>query len=154
ANADSGTGPAVMITSPAIGFGGPWSNTGQGNAGFDFKQNITQLIDNFTYLRGAHSYKAGFDYQHIYDQRTNAPQSLYPFPTADAYNAAKSGAAPFGYSSMSQITGNLSFNMSSNVFSTFVQDDWQVNPELKLLYGVRYDLYKYPAGLANAPLTQ
>ena len=37
---------------PAIGFGGPVVGTGQGNAGFDFKQNITQAIDNFTYLRG------------------------------------------------------------------------------------------------------
>ena len=47
---------------------------------------------------------------------------------------------------MSQITGNLSFNMSTNVFSTFVQDDWQIAPTVKILYGVRYDLYKYPDG--------
>jgi carboxypeptidase family protein/TonB-dependent receptor-like protein len=154
ANADSGTGPAITVSSPAISFGGPWGATGQGNAGFDFKQDITQAIDNFTYIRGAHSYKAGFDWQHIYDQRTSAPQFLYTFPTVDAYNAAKSGTAPFGYTSMTQITGNLSFDMATNVFSTFVQDDWQVLPSLKLLYGVRYDLYKYPAGLANAPLAQ
>src|SRR6185436_15689612 len=50
ANADSGTGPAIRITTPLITFGGPWSGTGQGNAGFDFKQNITQAIDNFTYI--------------------------------------------------------------------------------------------------------
>lgn len=55
ANSDSGTGPAIRINSPAITFGGPWSGTGQGNAGFDFKQNITEVIDNFTYLRAAHS---------------------------------------------------------------------------------------------------
>jgi hypothetical protein len=154
ANGDSGTGPAVTISAPAISFGGPWGATGQGNAGFDFKQDITQAIDNFTYIRGAHSYKMGFDYQHIYDARTSAPQFIYTFPTVDSYNAAKSGTAPFGYTSMSQITGNLSFNMSSNVFSTFVQDDWQLLPSLKLLYGLRYDLYKYPAGLADAPLPQ
>src|SRR6185503_6447467 len=41
-----------------------------------------------------------------------------------------------------------------NVFSTFVQDDWQLRPTLKLLYGVRYDLYKYPKGLGDAPLAQ
>ena len=64
-----------------ISFGGPWSGTGQGNAGFDFKQNITQAIDNFTYIRAAHSYKFGFDWQHIYDERTAAPQFLYTFPT-------------------------------------------------------------------------
>src|SRR5206468_1954900 len=88
ANADSGTGPAITVSSPAISFGGPWGATGQGNAGFDFKQDISQAIDNFTYIRGAHSYKAGFDWQHIYDQRTSAPQFLYTFPTVDAYNAA------------------------------------------------------------------
>jgi hypothetical protein len=154
ANADSGSGPAVTISSPAIGFGGPWSGTGQGNAGFDFKQNISQAIDNFTYIRKAHSYKFGFDWQHIYDGRTSAPQFVYTFPNVSAYNAAKSGASPLGYTSVSQITGELSFNMSTNVFSTFVQDDWQVAPSLKLLYGIRYDLYKYPAGLSDAPLVQ
>jgi hypothetical protein len=152
ANADSGTGPAVAIASPVVGFGAPISGTGQGNAGFDFKQNITQAIDNFTYIRSSHNYKFGFDWQNIYDERTNAPQFLYTFPTTAAYLAAKSGAAPLGYSSMSQVTGNLSFNMSTNVFSTFVQDDWQIAPTVKLLYGIRYDLYKYPEGLPDAPL--
>jgi hypothetical protein len=154
ANSDSGTGPAIAIASPAIQFGGPWSATGQGNAGFDFKQNISEVIDNFTYLRGAHSFKVGFDLQHIYDARTAAPQFVYNFTTLQSYLDAKSGANPLGYSSMTQITGNLNFNMSTNVFSTFAQDDWQIAPTVKVLYGVRYDLYKYPAGLANAPLAQ
>jgi hypothetical protein len=154
ANSDSGTGPAINIQNPAIGFGGPVGGTGQGNAGFDFKQNITETIDNFTYLRGAHSLKTGFDWQHIYDTRTNAPQFFFTFATLDAYNAAKSGVNPFAYSTMSEITGELSFNMSTNVYSLFAQDDWQLKPSLKVLYGVRYDLYKYPAGLANAPLPQ
>ncbi len=152
ANADSGTGPAVTIQTPSIGFGGPVSGTGQGNAGFDFKQNITQAIDNFTYIRASHSYKFGFDWQHIYDERTNAPQFVYTFATIAAYQAAKAGVAPFGYTNMSQITGNLSFNMSTNVFSGFVQDDWQIAPAVKILYGVRYDLYAYPQGIADAPL--
>jgi hypothetical protein len=152
ANSDSGTGPAISIASPAISFGGPWSGTGQGNAGFDFKQNITQVVDNFTYIRAAHSYKFGFDWQHIYDERTNAPQFSYTFPTVAAYLAAKSGAAPRGYTTMSQITGDPSFNMTTNTFSGFVQDDWAIAPKVKILYGIRYDLYKYPDGLANAPL--
>ncbi|MCX6537645.1 MAG: TonB-dependent receptor [Acidobacteria bacterium] len=154
ANADSGTGPAVTISSPAIAFGGPWSGTGQGNAGFDFKQNISQVIDNFTFVRGKHSYKFGFDLQHVYDERTAAPQFVYTFPTVAAYLAAKAGTSPFGYTTMQQLTGDRSFNMATNIMSFFVQDDWQLTPSLKMLYGVRYDLYRYPAGLANAPLTQ
>jgi hypothetical protein len=152
ANSDSGTGPAVAVSSPAISFGAPLGGTGQGNAGFDFKQNITQVIDNFTYIRAAHSYKFGFDMQNIYDERTAAPQFSYTFPTVAAYLAAKAGTTTRGYTTMSQITGDLAFNMSTNVFSTFVQDDWQIAPSVKILYGVRYDLYKYPAGLASAPL--
>jgi Carboxypeptidase regulatory-like domain/TonB dependent receptor len=152
ANSDSGSGPAITIASPSIAFGAPVSGTGQGNAGFDFKQDITQFIDNFTYIRSSHSYKFGIDFQHIYDERTNAPQFAYTFPTVASYLAAKSGSAPFGYTTMSQITGNLSFNMATNVFSTFVQDDWQIKPSLKVLYGVRYDQYRYPEGIADAPL--
>jgi hypothetical protein len=153
ANSDSGTGPAITITN-VIGFGGPWSGTGQGNAGFDFKQNITQVIDNFTYIRAAHSYKFGFDWQHIADGRTNAPQFNYTFGSVAAYLAANSGVNRFGYTNMTQITGNLSFNMSTDLASFFVQDDWQISPSVKLLYGVRYDVYKYPDGLPDAPLAQ
>jgi hypothetical protein len=154
ANGDSGTGPAITISSPSVSFGGPWAGTGQGNAGFDFKQNITQVIDNFTYIRAAHSYKFGIDYQRIYDERTAAPQFAYTFPSIAAYLAAKAGTSPFGYTTMSQITGDLSFNMTTSVYSTFVQDDWQIAPTVKVLYGVRYDLYRYPQGIADAPLEQ
>src|SRR6266508_441939 len=154
ANADSGPCPAITISNPSIAFGCPATGTGQGNAGFDFKQNITQAIDNFTYIRSSHSYKFGFGWQHISDERIAAPQFAYTFPTTAAYLATKSGATPFGYTTMSQITGNLSFGMSTNVFSTFVQDDWQISSKVKLLYGVRFDLYKYPEGLAEAPLAQ
>jgi hypothetical protein len=154
ANSDSGTGPAITVSSPAVAFGGPWSGTGQGNAGFDFKQNIWQVIDNFTVVRGRHSFKVGFDFQHVYDERTAAPQFVYTFPTVAAYQAAAAGTNLYGYTSMQQLTGDRAFNMSTNIMSFFVQDDWQLTPSLKMLYGIRYDLYRYPAGLASAPLTQ
>ena len=112
------------------------------------------MIDNFTYIRAAHSYKFGIDYQRIHDERMAAPQFLYTFPSIAAYQAAKAGASPFGYSSMTQITGDLSFAMDTSIYSTFVQDDWQIAPTVKVLYGVRYDLYQYPEGLADAPLAQ
>ena len=153
ANSDTGTGPAVTITGVA-GFGGAVGGTGQGNAGFDFKQNMTQVIDNVTVLRGKHSYKFGFDWQHVYDERTAAPQFSYTFATQQAYLDAKNGINPFSYTTASQLQGQLGFNMSTNIFSMFVQDDWQVASKFKLLYGIRYDLYKYPEGLANAPLSQ
>ena len=152
-NSDSGSGPAVTITGVAS-FGSPRAGTGQGNEGFDFKQNITQVIDNFTYIRAAHSYKFGVDYQRIHDTRIAAPQFLYTFPNIAAYQTAKAGTTPLGYTSMTQITGDLNFAMDTSIYSTFVQDDWQIAPSVKMLYGLRYDLYRYPQGLANAPLAQ
>jgi outer membrane receptor protein involved in Fe transport len=47
---------------------------------------------------------------------------------------------------MTQITGDLNFAMDTSIYSTFVQDDWQIAPTVKVLYGVRYDLYQYPRG--------
>lgn len=153
-NADSGASPAVTITSPQIAFGGPYANTGQNSAGFDFTQRIWQVIDNFTYVRGNHSYRFGVDWQHVYDERVAGQQFIYTFPSVASYLAAKNGTNPFGYTTVQQITGDTSFNMSTNLFAAFVQDDWQLVPRVKLLYGLRYDLYKYPNGLANAPLEQ
>ncbi len=152
-NSDSGSGPAVTISGIA-GFGGAVGGTGQGNAGFDFQQSMTQVIDNFTLIRGNHSYKIGFDFQHVTDSRTAAPQFVYTFPTLQSYLDAKSGVNPFGYSTMTQLQGDRNFSMATNIFSAFVQDDYQVASRVKVLYGIRYDLYNYPTGLADAPLAQ
>jgi len=150
ANQDSGPGPFVRVTGIAD-LGGPFGTTGQGGAGFDFKQNITQVINNTTLLRGSHSYKAGIDAQFVHDERTSAPLLSYTFPSIAAYNAARSGANPLGYSTFSQVFGELSFDMDTKIYGAFVQDDWQVTPDIKLLYGVRYDLYQPPNGFDTAP---
>jgi hypothetical protein len=36
------------------------------------------------------------------------------------------------------------------MFAGFVQDDWRISPDIKLLYGLRYDLYTPPDPVANA----
>jgi len=149
ANADSGPGPYVSVAGVA-NFGGPYGTTGQGGNGFDFKQNISQVIDNFTLIRGNHSYKAGFDAQFVHDARTSAPLQSYSFSSIANYLAAKSGANRLAYSTFNQVFGELSFAMDTQIYGAFVQDDWQVAPSLKLLYGMRYDVYKPPTGVASA----
>jgi hypothetical protein len=144
----SGTGPRINISGVA-NFGGPNANTS--GAGFDFKQNIWQVINNYTYLRANHSYKFGFDFQFIDDQRTASLFEVYNFPSINAYLAARSGANPFGYTNFQQLFGDPDFAMDTAMYSAFVQDDWRVTPDFKMLYGVRYDLYRYPSGDPNAP---
>jgi hypothetical protein len=136
-------GPAITVTGVA-NFGGP--RIGDTNSvGFDFNQGIWQVIDNLTWIRGRHGFKAGIDAQFISDDRVRGERFFYTFPTSDAYLAAKSGAAPFGYTTFQQDFGNLTVGYDSAFYGLFAQDDWQLNSRMKLLFGLRYDLFDVPS---------
>lgn len=136
-------GPAITVSGIA-NFGGP--RDGGGNAvGFDFTQKIHQVIDNFTWVKGAHALKTGIDAQFIGDDRVQGENFQYTFPTINAYLAAKNGTNPFGYTSLQQTFGSLDISYSSRFYGFFVQDDWQISPRVKLLYGLRYDVFDVPA---------
>ena len=55
--------------------------------------------------------------------------------------AANSGASPFAYTSFQQFFGDPDFEYSTAMWSFFVQDDWRLGPDVKILYGLRYDIY-------------
>jgi hypothetical protein len=136
-------GPAVTISSIAQ-FGGP--RLGDTNSvGFDFNQGNWQVIDNVSWLRGSHTFKTGFDLQFIADERVRGDRFVYTFPTIAAYQAARNGANLFGYSQFQQDFGNLAADYSSAFYGLFLQDDWQVTPQIKVLFGVRYDLFDVPS---------
>lgn len=145
----AGTGPAINITGVA-NFGGPIA--GATDAGFGFTQKIFQVIDNFTYIRGDHSYKFGFSFQNVKDTRTTPQYQLYTFPSVAAYQAAASGANRFGYTSFTQYFGQPGLEYDTNMLALFVQDDWRLSRNVKLLYGLRYDLYSPPAANGSAPV--
>ena len=69
----AGTGPAVNVAGIA-NFGGPIA--GNADAGFGFTEGISQVLDNVTYLRGAHAYKFGFSSQFVHDSRTQTMSQL------------------------------------------------------------------------------
>ena len=144
----AGTGPAINVTNVAQ-FGGPIA--GLTDAGFGFTQDVGQVNNSLTYLWGDHSIKGGFDIQHVADTRTSTPFQLYTFATTAAYQAALSGAAPFGYQTFAQYFGEPDLAFSSNLYGFFLQDDFRLNDSLKVLYGLRYDLYDVPAPNTSAP---
>ncbi|MBX7187741.1 MAG: carboxypeptidase regulatory-like domain-containing protein [Vicinamibacteria bacterium] len=138
------TGPAINITgAQAINFGSPLDGTQ--SAGFDFKSNILQVIDNFSWTFGKHSLKAGFDVQAIDDSRVNTLRAQYTFSSVASYLAAKSGAAPRGYTSFTQDLGDPSVAYKTKFIGLFIQDDVWLSTRFKLLYGFRYDLFDVPA---------
>ena len=141
-------GPAITVTGIAQ-FGGP--RLGDTNSvGFDFKQGIWQVVDNVSWIRGRHSFKAGIDAQCVGDDRVKGERFEYVFPTIDAYLAASAGTAPLGYTTFRQDFGDLTASYSSGFYGFFVQDDWQVTPNLKVLYGLRYDLFDVPSARSFA----
>jgi Carboxypeptidase regulatory-like domain/TonB dependent receptor len=148
-NARSGTGPAINIPNIAQ-FGGPVAATT--DSGFGFSQDVMQFNNNTTWLRGDHAFKAGVDLQFVADTRRSAPAALYTFPSIAAYQAAASGANPFGYTSFTQYFGLPDLDYNTGQYGFYVQDDWRVSPTLKILYGVRYDVYGVPDADPNAPV--
>jgi TonB dependent receptor len=144
----AGTGPAINIANIA-NFGGPVASLT--DAGFGFTQDVAQVNNSLTWLRGDHSIKGGFDIQHIADTRTSTPFQLYTFPTIAAYQAAANGTNRFGYNTFTQYFGEPNLEFSSNTYGLFLQDDWRVTDSLKVLYGVRYDLYDVPEPNTTAP---
>jgi hypothetical protein len=144
----AGTGPAINIANVA-NFGGPVASLT--DAGFGFTQDVAQINNSLTWLRGDHAFKAGIDIQNIQDTRTSTPFQLYTFPTIAAYQAAANGTNRFAYNTFTQYFGQPGLDFSSNTYGMFVQDDWRLTDSLKVLYGVRYDLYDVPAPNTSAP---
>ncbi len=148
AGSTAATGAAIVVSGRA-NFGAP--AVGDGNStGFDFNQGIWQVIDNYSWLKGRHAFKAGIDAQFIADKRVRGDLFLYTFPTIDAYLAAKNGTNRNGYTSLQQQFGNMSASYKSAFYAGFIQDDWQVTPQLKVLYGLRYDLFDVPSARSFA----
>jgi TonB dependent receptor-like, beta-barrel len=109
------------------------------------------VIDNFTVVRGSHALKTGLDVQWVGDDRVQGENFQYTFATIDAYNAARSGANPYSYNQLQQTFGQLDISYNSRFYGFFVQDDWQISPRIKLLYGLRYDVFDVPEMVPYSP---
>ena len=140
----TGTGPEITITGIA-NFGG--TNA----AGDRYGEKIPSFSDNFTKVQGAHTIKAGFAFQMNNDNQIGDNFSQYTFPNIASYLAAKNGTSPYGYSTFQTVLGTPGASYKSYFYDFYVQDTWQLRPNLTMIYGVRWDRFQAPAGEANAP---
>src|ERR1019366_8441901 len=124
---------------------------GSSAVGDRFAEKIPSFSDNFTSIMGSHTMKAGVGFQENNDNQIGDVYSRYTFPTIASYLAAKSGANPLGYGSYTTILGVPGVSYKSHFYDFFVQDSWQVRPNLLVIYGLRYDRFQAPDGEANAP---
>ena len=108
--------------------------------------NAYQLTDSFSWLRGRHSVKFGFDYRfNGLNARNNAGPGRFNF------GADVSGLPDFnqtGHPFASMLLGlvnSASVNVDTPVgsqfhmYSAFVQDDWKVSSKLTVNLGLRWD---------------
>lgn len=141
-----GPGPRVTVTGVAT-----FNGYGPLFAGDKFAEKIPSVSDGVTYIRGRHTYKMGFGFQENNDNQVSPVISTYTFSSIQNYLDAKSGKNPFAYSSYSTTIGVPGFAYKSHFYNFYVQDSWQLRPNLLMMYGIRWDRFVAPEGEANAP---
>lgn len=121
-------------------------------------ETMNQIQNNLTWTKGDHTIKFGGGVNMIYDFRRSNVNATYTFPNLQTYlNAVAPGAtvdARTRYTSYAETIGDPEFEYNTEFYNFFVQDDWKATRKLKLNYGLRYDLYNIPDGIADAPLAQ
>jgi hypothetical protein len=143
ANPLTGTGPEITITGIA-NFGGSTA------VGDRFQEKIPNLNDNFTVLKGSHTWKAGVGFQQNLDTQAADIYTQYVFPTIAAYQSALSGVNPFAYNAFNASVGEPGAWYHSFFWDLFLQDSWKITPKLLVVYGARYDRFDAPGGDKNA----
>ena len=125
-------------TFPSFGFDSRWP--------FDGTDNLATFTDNITWIKGSHSIKTGFYFEH--DARNVSVYSVYntagtyyfgsdlgnPVDTGDPFSNALTGNI-YGYGQ-----DNLKQQNRARYKQTefFVQDTWKVMRRLTLDYGARF----------------
>ncbi len=101
---------------------------------------IHTLNDNFTYTLGTHKLMAGLRYEYQLNDNSYIREGtgMYRFRNINEFLA---GAAPeavtftYGFNGNESPTSAVRFNQ----IGFYLQDEWNVVPNLKLTYGVRFD---------------
>ena len=138
------TGPTITITGIATFGASPAGGT-------TYYEHTPNGSENISYIRGAHSFKAGFVLA-TPQQRQRVPTfNTYTFSTVAAYQQAMSGANPRAYNSFTSQTDTTGLGYASLFYGGYVQDTWQAAPKLVVVGGLRYDRFKSPNPNGNAP---
>lgn len=109
--------------------------------------NIASLTNNFTYFAGNHTLLGGvnYEYQKLGNAFMQGSESYYMFNTLHEFEI---GAPPAFYAyTYSLVPGEspkvFSANLKLGQLGVYVQDEWNINPNFKLTYGIRGDVPTY-----------
>ena len=105
---------------------------------------ILTVNDNFTYNLGAHKLMAGlsFEYQMANNSYMRNGTGFYRYRSVDDFingAAPESVAFTIGYNGETNPAAQVRFNQ----YGLYLQDEWNINKNFKLNYGVRFDLLAF-----------
>ena len=115
-------------------------------------QNIHQVSDNLTHIRGNHTFKVGVNYQQIRFSVLQPTAGRGTLNYTGKYTGQPgtsftgTGLADFLVNSMdsASLSGLNNTNLQRWYLGAYAQDDWKVNSRLTVNLGIRYDYFTAP----------
>src|SRR5271168_5414724 len=142
---------------PSIGITG---FTGFGRQSTNPQWQDPALLDpkvNFTWIKGKHSWKFGYEYEHIW-MAVNDNNPLYgSFTYGGGYSNAGGSTVSdtywadflFGTTNNYSLANYYEAHLTQNVHNLYAQDDWKALPKLTLNLGLRWEYGSPYADLYN-----
>jgi hypothetical protein len=115
------------------------------------RDNLWNLSDGVSWVRGAHTFKTGFDWIHFQLNYRQSQLARGSYTYTGAFTSAQGtpdttgdGFADFllGFpQDTSRNIGDTQAYMRNNSYGGYAQDDWRVSPRLTLNLGLRYEYF-------------
>jgi hypothetical protein len=114
------------------------------------RERQIQFVNNWTYIKGNHTFKFGADIRYATNLRVPSDQSRSGLLNFDQLNTGNNGA--FGLGIATFLLGDVSSfqrfvssttNAVGHQYRTFFygQDSWRINPKLTVTGGLRWEIY-------------
>src|SRR5437870_1310939 len=149
---------------PAFGIQGLATLGGNAFLPSDEVSSTIQLTDDLTKIYGKHTFKMGFEYQHVKFSTLQPPWSRGQFNFDGTYTdvaggghpgstgraqflltptaATNGGTVDYAGGPNSIFVSNISLtDNGKNYYGTYINDDWKVSPKLTLNLGLRWDFF-------------
>ena len=152
-NSPAGIFPTIEIFDTTGNIPGVTKNRNYMSAGTDpftrnneIINNIATITDNFTYFAGRHTLTAGatYEYQKVGNAFMGGSESYYIY---NSLNDFVTDAAPAFFSyTYSLVPGQpkvFSADLKIGQLGVYLQDEFNINPNFKLTYGIRGDVPTY-----------